>query len=267
MGYQLFSARDALAENAVETLRALGEMGYRHYEGHGYDDATDRMYGLAPTELQQHLTEMGTPMTSAHFGFANYLTESDDVLRAYTDRCLSAAEALSLEYLVWPIIPEEFRDREGFERLASRLNVIGEHLRGSGRQFAFHNNGGEFLPLDADGASGYDIVVAETDAADVKLQLDMYWLAYDRGSSPAELIARNPERFVMWHVKDMHPVSRDYTELGAGSIDYTKKIPAINPAGLQHLYLEQGGNFTETSMMSAEQSAQHWKGELASLVG
>ena len=29
----------------------------------------------------------------------------------------------------------------------------------------------------------------------------------------------------MWHVKDMHKVSRDYTELGNGTIDYTQIWP------------------------------------------
>lgn len=29
----------------------------------------------------------------------------------------------------------------------------------------------------------------------------------------------------MWHVKDMHRTSRDYTEVGNGSIDFTRIWP------------------------------------------
>ena len=48
----------------------------------------------------------------------------------------------------------------------------------------------------------------------------------------------------MWHVKDMHKVSRDYTELGNGSIDFTRIWPDASLAGMKHFFVEQGGNFT-----------------------
>jgi hypothetical protein len=42
----------------------------------------------------------------------------------------------------------------------------------------------------------------------------------------------------MWHVKDMHKVSRDYTELGNGSIDFTKIWPDTSLAGMKHFLRE-----------------------------
>jgi hypothetical protein len=63
----------------------------------------------------------------------------------------------------------------------------------------------------------------------------------------------------MWHVKDMHKVSRDYTELGNGSIDYTQIWPDASLAGLQHFFVEQGGNFTHDPMRSVSDSAEYVK--------
>jgi sugar phosphate isomerase/epimerase len=67
---------------------------------------------------------------------------------------------------------------------------------------------------------------------------------------------------VMWHIKDMHKQSRDYTELGKGSIDYTTILPEATKAGLQYYFLEQGGNFANSSMESMKDSAKFFKENL-----
>ena len=54
----------------------------------------------------------------------------------------------------------------------------------------------------------------------------------------------------------------DYTELGNGSIDYTKILPDPIRSGLEWFYIEQGGNFAETSMKSVETSANFFKANL-----
>ena len=264
VGYQLFSVRDALDADPLGTLRALVAMGYAHFESYGYDADDDRLYGYAPHELRRHLDELGVGMTSGHFGFADYLDRPDDDLRRYTDRCLACAEALGQRYLVWPKVPEAYRTAEGYGRVASKLTVIARQLAGSGRDVAWHNNGGEFEALDEAGATGYGLVLAQADPALVKLQLDLYWLAHDiTDLTPAQLVERNPGRFVMWHVKDMHPESRDYTELGAGTIDYREWAPDPGAAGLEYLYLEQGGNYAEDSLASARVNVDYYRRELA----
>ena len=66
----------------------------------------------------------------------------------------------------------------------------------------------------------------------------------------------------MWHIKDMHKESRDYTELGNGSIDYHAIMPDPEKAGLEFYYIEQGGNFAVNSMQSIEDSATYFNAEL-----
>jgi sugar phosphate isomerase/epimerase len=64
---------------------------------------------------------------------------------------------------------------------------------------------------------------------------------------------------VMWHVKDIHRTSRDYTEVGNGTIDFTRIWPDASLAGLKHFFVEQGGNFTHDPFRSVADSAEYVK--------
>ena len=66
----------------------------------------------------------------------------------------------------------------------------------------------------------------------------------------------------MWHIKDMDKVTRDYSELGNGSIDYTVILPEAKRSGLQYYYIEQGGNFAVDPMKSVSDSAIYFKKNL-----
>jgi sugar phosphate isomerase/epimerase len=91
------------------------------------------------------------------------------------------------------------------------------------------------------------------------MQMDLYWVARGSKQPPNYWFKRAPGRFVMWHVKDMHKVSRDYTELGNGTIDFTKIWPDAELAGLRHFFVEQGGNFTHDPFRSITDSAEYVK--------
>ncbi|CAI8186540.1 MAG: Uncharacterised protein [Flavobacteriaceae bacterium] len=96
----------------------------------------------------------------------------------------------------------------------------------------------------------------------MKLEVDFYWLMRAGVMTADELVEKAPGRIPLWHIKDMHKVSKDYTELGNGSIDYTKILPDPIRSGLEWFYIEQGGNFAETSMQSVETSANFFKANL-----
>jgi sugar phosphate isomerase/epimerase len=66
----------------------------------------------------------------------------------------------------------------------------------------------------------------------------------------------------MWHIKDMDKNTRDYTELGNGSIDYDNMLANLNKTGLEFYYLEQGGNFAQNSIQSITDSAIYFKNNL-----
>ena len=57
--------------------------------------------------------------------------------------------------------------------------------------------------------------------------------------SASEWFKRQPGRFVCVR-RDMHKTSRDYTELGNGTVDFSQIFPHARLAGLQHYFVEQG---------------------------
>ncbi len=260
MGYQLFSIRDEMAERPVETLKALKAMGYEDFEIYGFDADKGLIYGFKPLEFKQILDDLELSVTSGHYGFSPYLEKSEDELKGFVDRCIRCAKELQSKYITWPWIAPEQRTLDNFRLMSRKLNIIGEQVSKADLGFAYHNHGFEFE--DHEGENGFDIIINETDPSLVKLEMDMYWVMHSSNYTPQELIDLQPGRYVMWHIKDMDKVTRDYTELGNGSIDYTKLLPDPIKSGLEYYYLEQGGNFAVNSTASAAESAKYFKSHL-----
>lgn len=264
MGYQLFSVREDMSKDPVGTLSALKKMGYEDFEAYGYQPDSNTIYGRSPVEYGKLLDDLGLTTTSCHFGFADYLDASPAELERFTDQCIACARAVGMRYVTWPWMAPEQRTPETYRRLPELLNNIGSRTAAAGLGFAYHNHGFEFD--DHGGQSAYGLILNETDPELVKLQIDMYWVMHAGKTTPRELIGDHPGRFVMWHIKDMHKQSRDYTELGNGSIDYTRELPDATRSGLEFYYLEQGGNYTHNAMRSAADSAAYFKQRLRDLI-
>lgn len=264
MGLQLFSIHDDMMKDPIGTLKRVKAMGYQDFEIYGFDPEQVTYYGIEAGEFKQRLDELGLTVTSGHYGFSDYLNKSLDELRSFVDQCAKGAKALHSPYITWPWIAPEQRTRDNFKLMAERLNLIGAHLDMAGLGFAYHNHGYEFEDLG--GESGYDIILADTSPSFVKLQMDMYWVMHSASFTPKELVEQQPGRIVMWHIKDMDKISRDYTELGNGSIDYTQIMPDPDTSGLEYYYIEQGGNFAQSPLKSAETSAEYFKANLAQLL-
>ena len=260
LGYQLYSIRDEMAKAPIETLKVLKSMGYQDFEAYGNNEKNSSFYGFKSSEFMNILDDLDVSVTSGHYGFASFLDKSEDYLRQFVDKCIVGAKAIDSKYITWPWIAPEQRNMESFKRMIPMLNKIGEQVTNAGLGFAYHNHGFEFE--DHGGQTGYELILRETDPSLVKLQMDMYWVMHSSNFTPADLIKSQPGRFVMWHIKDMDKVTRDYTELGNGSIDYTKLLPDPDESGLQFYYLEQGGNFAYDSTRSARESARYFKKHL-----
>lgn len=262
MGLQLFSIHQDMVKDPKGTLVAVKEMGYEDFEIYGFDAEQVSYYGIEAKRFKQVLDDLGLTATSGHYGFSDYFTQSDEAMNYFVDQCIKGAQALQTPYITWPWLAPELRTIDNFKLLAEKLNIIGEQINAAGLGFAYHNHGFEFDVKDTNGETGYDIILRDTDPSVVKLQMDMYWVMHSASVSPKELIAQQPGRYVMWHIKDMDKVTRDYTEMGNGSIDYVEILPDPVESGLEYYYIEQGGNFTHSPMKSAATSAAYFKKHL-----
>lgn len=260
MGLQAFTIRDAMEDDLIGSLKTVKSLGYEDLELYGFNPEDESYYGYSAADFKKILEDNGLTASSCHYGFSDYFAASHDELKTYVSKCIHTAKELNLSYVTWPWLHPKYRNIESFKILTDKLNGIGEQVNKSGLKFAYHNHDFEFV--DHNGEIGYDIIMNQTDSNLVKLQLDLYWAVHSSKLSPAELIAKDPKRFVVWHIKDMDKLTRDYTELGNGSIDYPKMLTNLDQTGLEFYYLEQGGNFAQNSMQSITDSANYFKNNL-----
>ena len=92
---------------------------------------------------------------------------------------------------------------------------FGAALTAVGIGFGFHTHGYEFAPL-ADGTSAYDVLLKETDPKLVFVEMDVFWVVA-AGQDPVKLLQNHPDRYKMFHVKDMRK--------GATAVGYTGGAP------------------------------------------
>jgi len=263
LGLQLYTIRDALAADPRGSLEEVQAMGFEDLEIYGLDAKAGTIYGYTLREFKRLLDGLGLTVSSGHYGFADFFEASEGELMWFVDSCIEAAQILNSAYITWPLVHPGHRNPEDFRRLADKMNFIGELVHSAGLCFAYHNHGYEFE--DWGGEKGYDILLERTEHKLVKFQMDMYWVVHS-GQTPAGLVERDPGRFVMWHIKDMDKITRDYTELGNGSIDYTRILPDPMRSGLEYYYLEQGGNFAHSSMESVRTSLRYFRRRLQQFV-
>ena len=264
IGLQLFSVRDAMEKDPLNTLKNLKKMGYQDFESYGYDVERKKYYGFSPLDFKSILNDLGLTTSSGHYGINGLMESSDYELFRYLDNCINASLTLGSKYIVYPMLSNKFHSYEGYKLLIKKLNQMGEKITESGLGFAYHNFGYDFNLYNR--KMGLEWIIEETNPDWVKLQVDFYWVMRANKITPKDLINLAQSRFNLWHIKDMHPITKDYTELGYGSIDYTKVLPNPNISGLEYYYLEQGGNYKINSMDSAKKSIDFFKNNIQKLI-
>ena len=68
------------------------------------------------------------------------------------------------------------------QQLAEQLNRVGERCQAVGLQLAYHNHDFEFAVID--NTTPYEILLTQTDATLVKMEIDLYWAAKMQVAAP-----------------------------------------------------------------------------------
>jgi len=220
IGLQLYTVRRAMQADVEATLARVAATGYTEVEFAGY-------FGKSPGEVGAILDRHGLAAPAAHVSMAA------DQWRA----ALDAARVIGHHYVVVSWIPAEQRQTlDAYKRMAQDFNRLAAEARAAGLQFAYHNHDFEFVPLE--GRLPFDVLLAETDATLVQLEMDLYWITKG-GQDPLAYFARYPGRFPMVHVKDSAgaPEHR-MVDVGAGTIDFRKIFARREQAGIRHFFVE-----------------------------
>ncbi len=221
IGLQLYTVRDLMAQNVASTLQLVAAVGYTELEFAGY-------FNQKPAELRKILDGEGLSAPSCHVPL--------EALQNNLAQVITEANILGHQYVVLPYLTTEQRgtDISSYQRLAEQLNKFAEQCRAAGLQMAYHNHDFEFQPVS--GQVPYEVLLKETDASLVKMELDLYWTV-KAGLDPLQLFAKHPGRFPLWHVKDMGKAG-ELADVGAGTIDFKRIFEKAQLAGLQHHFIE-----------------------------
>jgi sugar phosphate isomerase/epimerase len=219
---QLYTVRDALAVDWEGTLRRVADIGYREVELAG-------LPGVSAQAMRVSLQHYGLEAPSMHASYER--------LRGDFSSVVDEARTLGARYLVCPSVDAEERRTAGdWKRVCRTLNTIGQAARSRGVVLAYHNHDFEFMPFD-DGTTPFGLMMAETDPRDVKLELDVYWVA-KAGLDPVQYLQKGENRTLLVHLKDLAS-DGSTAEVGGGVLDFERIIQTALLIGVKHLFVEQ----------------------------
>lgn len=223
ISFQLYSARNFLPlEPQLEALAAIGFDAVEPYRGAFGDDAAG---------FRRKIDAVGLKCPTAHLPV--------DLLLSDREAFMGIAETLGLEAAILPYLAEELRPttRAGWEDFAATLSENVAPLAGRGLKLAWHTHAFEYVPL----ADGFRPIEALISAPGMYYEPDIGWIARS-GADIAGELTRFPGKVVAFHVKDTAPagVTADdgWTDVGAGTIDWTGLWPTIAASGCDLLVLE-----------------------------
>src|SRR5882724_10343329 len=221
-GLQLYTVRDLLSADMEGTLKSVADIGYREVELAGLAGATAHA-------MQASLKRYKLDAPSIH---ASY-----DRLRLDFESVLEEARTLGAGFLVCPSVDAGERETaDDWKRVCQTLNRMGRVVRNHGLVLAYHNHDFEFVPFD-DGTTPFHLMMTETDPRDVKLELDVYWVA-KAGLDLVQYLTSGQDRILLVHLKDL-AADGSTAELGRGVLDTEQIIRAALLAGVKHLFVEQ----------------------------
>lgn len=237
VGIQLYTLRDAMAADALGSLKKLSDLGYKNLELANYADG--KFYGFAPKEFNKIVTDLGMVSLSSHTQVEAAGITVDNAKKMADDHA-----ELGVKYCVQPWVNEPDRNIESYKKMVADWNEVGKIMKGVGIQFGYHNHNFEFLNIDGI-VPYYDIFMKELDPDLVTMEIDLFWVN-KAGQDPVEMFKKYPGRFQLFHFKDMRTkqdpfydvIKDDVCSVGAGVIDFKTILASKEIAGMKYLFVE-----------------------------
>jgi len=226
-GLQLYTVRYLLQENLERTIEKVAEFGYKEVES---VTALENVTYLGETakRLKRALDNNGLECVSRHI---DPIHMEPEIFKTIVED----AHMMGQKYIVMGWVEEIDRVQlEQYYPLIEGLNRSSEICKDAGIQFAYHHH--EFEFFDFDGVRPFDLIVNQTDAELMKIEMDFYWMRVAK-QDPFEWYDKFPGRFPLCHLKDMG-ADGDFIDVGKGSVDFERNLSRIKQAGFKHFFVE-----------------------------
>ncbi|HJQ19470.1 MAG TPA: sugar phosphate isomerase/epimerase [Gemmatimonadaceae bacterium] len=222
IGLALFTVRPLVARDFEGTLAQVAAAGYRDLDMYIYEAHR------TPKETRAALDRAGLSCTSARV--------AGPALYRGWERSLDAARELGARWITLANLTyEEHLALVDYVELADVFNRVGAAARACDLTFCYHSHDFELTRID--GKVPLDLLLASTDPALVKLQMDVYWMIHG-GRDPVAMLGQLGSRVASLHLKDMDR-ARDITTVGSGTIDFASILAAAKRAGVRDYYVEE----------------------------
>ena len=188
LALQVYTVRDAAAENFAGTMKQIKEMGYDGVELAG-------LYDLEPDYIRQVLDDAGLKAISAHVPYAQLIDDLQGTLQQY--------KTIGCDYIAIPYLEDDKRPgAPGFEQVVAAVPKIGEACVNMGMTLLYHNHDFEFVKVD-NGSFGLDYLYVKVPADLLQTELDTCWIKV-AGESPIAYIEKYADRCPIVHLKDFY---------------------------------------------------------------
>ena len=217
LAVQLYSLREALAQDFEATVRSVADIGYVGVEPFGGMPG-----GLAASAAL--FRELDLQVCSSHIPYP------DD---ANQEAVLALAEAYGLERVCIAYLPPAgFESVDAIKRTCERLNQAGAFASANGLSLGYHNHWWEYKQLNGTGT--LELMMSELDDS-VFLQIDTYWVQVG-GLDAVSLVKQAGSRAPLIHLKDGSlDKDDDMTAIGGGKMDVAGIVEACADTADWHI--------------------------------
>ena len=280
-GLQIYTLGNELyAGNLADNFKKLKSFGFKHIELAGYDVNTNTVGGVDFTEFKKQANDAGLEIPSSHVNAPGLFSgvagrESRDGSDGQFNRSLidKVAESFKkvaedhakqgIQYVVHPMMAY-LNNEDDVKAFAEMLNKSGEIFKAAGIQFGYHHHNMEFArmvkgvagfrlptvltPLTAaDGPMIMDLLMDNTDPANVCFEMDTYWTVMGQ-QDPVVWLKNRADRIKLMHVKD-------FVVLGeSGAMNFKNIFEQFYANGNKYLFVEIEDIDSGKQMARVEQS-------------
>ena len=182
-GLQLYSVRDAAAENFEQALKGVAEMGYDMVETAGFFDHSAE-------EVKAMLDHYGLTLCSTHTGYKLLFNDFENTLDFH--------KKVGCKDIILPSAP--FSTKEELDYTIACINRYQPIIEAEGMRLHYHNHSKEFWK-NKDGLIAEDELAKRTK---VLFELDTFWV-FNAGLRAVDVMEQYKDRLAFIHLKDGIP--------------------------------------------------------------
>ena len=185
IAYQLYSAREDMANDVEGTLAQVAGMGYRGVEFAGFFERSAK-------DINKLMKKTGLTPVSSHVPLQQ--------IRENMRRVVEFHEDIGCKYIAVPYLTENDRPgAPGFAGVLQTLYTFGRLCKKHALTLLYHNRDFEFIELS--GRTGLDFLFDAIPADLLQTEIDTCWVRY-AGADPAAYVRKYTRRCPVVHIKD-----------------------------------------------------------------